>query len=70
MYANAIRKEINSLPTCVVTKSIAYWIQCRREEMLSVKKEDMDLVEEDAEERGNCCGRCMECLGMSWRDFL
>jgi hypothetical protein len=32
--------------------------------------EDYDVdVEEDEEEEVHCCGNCMDCLGLSERDF-
>lgn len=27
---------------------------------------DDDYIEEEE----HCCGECMDCLGLSWRDFL
>lgn len=41
--------------------------------------DDFDYDEEEGCQEGECpcfccsvnpCGRCMDCLGMSWRDFM
>jgi len=30
----------------------------------------LDQVEPDTNLEQHCCGNCMSCLGMSWRDFF
>jgi hypothetical protein len=32
---------------------------------------DLDLGDDDTRvEQERCCGNCMDCLGLSWRDFM
>ena len=60
-----------------------YWNQWSSQELLSmqgveIENEDEDEeifeTEDEEESRGcsskNSCGNCMDCLGMSWRDFF
>ena len=60
--------------------STAYWAQFSHQELMSlqgVELDDPDLCqdEDDAyleqlEKEAHCCGNCMDCLGLSWSDFL
>ena len=61
--------DAKKLPLCVVTPSIAYWLQCRREELDEFQDED-DAASPEIEGLECDCSRCMACLGLSWRDFL
>ncbi len=53
-----------------------YWSQWDRADLDSwqgkdypgSEEEDVDVEEEPSEPHD--CGNCMECLGMSWRDFM
>jgi len=60
-----------------------YWSQWDKSDLDSwqgkdlVEEEDEDFdPDEDEEEECSCCcernpcGNCMDCLGMSWRDFM
>jgi hypothetical protein len=60
----------------------AYWAQWSRSELMSMQGVDMDNLDaifrqddcdadlcQDEPEEG-CCSDCMDCLGLSWRDFL
>lgn len=63
-----------------------YWSQWDRSELDSMmgkdlveeEEDDIDFSpdEEDEDEECSCCcarnpcGRCMDCLGMSWSDFM
>lgn len=61
-----------------------YWSQWSSGELLSMQgvepeddcEDDLDMVDEDEGCKcGGCCehdpcGRCMDCLGMSWSDFM
>lgn len=63
-----------------------YWSQWDRSELDSMQGKDLVVEEEDdidfspdeEEEDEECscccdrnpCGRCMDCLGMSWKDFF
>ncbi len=55
----------------------AYWAQFSQveiDEMHGVETchdDDQDDCNFDREESEECgCGNCMDCLGMSWRDFF
>jgi hypothetical protein len=54
-----------------------YWDQWTRGEIMSLHGVELeedhdidsdDMIEEEMQEH-HCCG-CMDCLGLSWRDFL
>jgi hypothetical protein len=57
-----------------------YWSQWSHSELMSIQgieiddyhheDEDSDLNEEDQEEIYCCSRGCMDCLGLSWRDFM
>jgi hypothetical protein len=56
--------------------SNAYWNQFSHREIMSMHGveltdfHDEDFEEEELEpEEDCCCANCMDCLGMSWRDF-
>lgn len=57
----------------------AYWSQWSHSELMSMHGVELDDCHDDdhddyhddseaAEE--HCCSGCMECLGLSWRDFM
>ena len=56
----------------------AYWAQWTREELMSMQgieltayhDDDHDDDHDDGETEEHCCSGCMDCLGLSWRDFL
>ena len=62
----------------------AYWAEWSREELMSMqgieagdldamlRQEDCDasLRQEYDESEEHCCSGCMDCLGLSWRDFM
>lgn len=57
----------------------AYWSQFNKQEidsMHGIEPEDyddetnVDYDEDETETEKHCCGNCMDCLGMSWRDFM
>jgi hypothetical protein len=63
--------------------SSAYWSQWDREELMSMQGIETDTYQDDdhddsyqddrekeEEKEGYCCNGCMDCLGMSWRDFM
>jgi hypothetical protein len=61
--------------------SINYWSQWDRQDLDSWQGKDIvshdddyfdchEDREEPEEEYGCHCGNCMDCLGMSWRDFM
>ena len=31
---------------------------------------DLEQDEDDTNLEKHCCGNCMDCLGLSWRDFM
>lgn len=51
-----------------------YWSQWDKTELddwqrkLEEEEEEIDCEEEPVEPHN--CGNCMDCLGMSWRDFF
>ena len=62
----------------------AYWAQCSHAEILSMHgvelhevdaaldqpDYDTDVCQENEERVGCCSSGCMDCLGLSWRDFM
>ena len=57
----------------------AYWSQFSKQEIDSMHgiepedyddETDVDYDEDETETEQHCCGNCMDCLGMSWRDFM
>jgi hypothetical protein len=32
--------------------------------------DDEDDVDDEEEQEEHCCSACMDCLGLSWRDFM
>ncbi len=61
--------------------STAYWSQCSHAELMSMQGVELDEIDIDLDqneydtdlsqkEEQGCCSRCMDCLGLSWRDFL
>jgi hypothetical protein len=59
--------------------STAYWGQWSHAEIMSMhgveledEEDDTDLEqdEDDTNLEQDCCGNCMDCLGLSWRDFM
>lgn len=57
----------------------AYWSQWSHSEIMSMHgvelddrhddDDDYDREDEEPVEEG-CCSGCMNCLGLSWRDFM
>ena len=59
----------------------AYWAQWSREELMSMQGIELgayhddhhgdstDMIDEE-EKEDVCCSGCMDCLGLSWRDFF
>lgn len=60
--------------------STAYWSQYSHAEIMSMhgveiddqdNDIDYDYDEQDETDREQgCCSGCMDCLGLSWRDFM
>ena len=60
--------------------STAYWAQYSHSEIMSMHgveiddpeyNESDDDVDYEPKEKYRCdCSNCMDCLGMSWRDFM
>ena len=63
--------------------SAAYWAQSDRAELMSMQGVELDdyvdhdvdiddMIDEEEEKKEGCpCGyHCMDCLGLSWRDFM
>jgi len=60
--------------------STAYWSQWSHAEIMSMHGDELDDDEVDTDlehdeddtnmEQIHCCGNCMDCLGLSWRDFM
>lgn len=58
--------------------TIAYWSQWSPSELLSmhgIESDDEVNIDSDHDENNtdldqHCCGNCMDCLGLSWRDFM
>jgi hypothetical protein len=58
----------------------AYWAQWSHAEIMSMhgieiddyQDVDQDDCQSDSEEpeEEHCCSGCMDCLGLSWRDFM
>lgn len=58
----------------------SYWAQWSHAELMSMQGievddfQDDDLLdsteEEKEEQKEGCCSGCMECIGISWRDFM
>lgn len=63
----------------------AYWQQWDKDDLddwqgkVAVEEDDYDYDPPERCQEGDCpcsccsvnpCGRCMDCLGMSWRDFM
>jgi len=32
--------------------------------------QDHDDCQDDSDDEEHCCSGCMDCLGLSWRDFM
>ncbi len=60
--------------------STAYWAQWSHAELMSMQGIEIDAYQDDdhddchddsdEEPEAHCCGNCMDCLGLSWRDFM
>lgn len=62
--------------------STAYWNQWDKEELDAMQgKEPITVTYQDDDhddgrddryhnEEAHCCNGCMDCLGLSWRDFM
>jgi hypothetical protein len=62
--------------------STAYWAQFSHAEIMSMHGVEVDAYhdddlddchddgDEDLEEAACCSNGCMDCLGLSWRDFM
>lgn len=59
--------------------STAYWSQWSHAEIMSMHgveldddevDTDLEHDEDDINVEQHCCGNCMDCLGLSWRDFM
>lgn len=57
----------------------AYWAQWNYAEVMSMQGVEVDEVDTDLDQveidtdlrQQRCdCSNCMDCLGMSWRDFM
>ncbi len=59
----------------------AYWSQWSHAEIMSMHgveiddchdddQDDCHIDREELEEAGCCASGCMDCLGLSWRDFM
>ena len=62
-----------------------YWIQWNHTELMSMQGVELDEIDtnlkqnecvtdlchdDDLQEAGCCSGGCMDCLGLSWKDFM
>jgi hypothetical protein len=59
------------------TSYLSQWSHTEIMSMHGIELEDMEANadlehdEDDANvEKEHCCGNCMDCLGLSWRDFM
>lgn len=58
--------------------STSYWAQFSRADVSSMhgvedydyQHHDEDNYDTDSEEEQQCCSSCMNCLCLSWRDFM
>lgn len=52
--------------------STAYWSQWNHAELMSMFGVELETeVDADFEqEEKHFCGNCMNCLGLSWKDFM
>jgi len=59
--------------------SAAYWAQWTHNELMSMHGVEIDAYQDDdqddshndnQEHEVDCCSGCMDCLGLSWRDFM
>ena len=64
--------------------STAYWSQFSHAELMSMHGVELDdyqdddhddyhfdrVSDEEQEEEEGCCSGCMDCLGLSWSDFM
>lgn len=57
----------------------AYWNQWSHDELMSMhgienidqdNEEDIDRDQQETERKKHDCGRCLDCLGLSWSDFI
>lgn len=57
----------------------AYWAQWSHAEIISMHGVELDTYQNDdqddcrddmVEGEEQCCSGCMDCLGLSWRDFF
>lgn len=54
----------------------AYWTQWSPVELMSMHGIELDEFRDEdhddnkIEKKEHCCSRCMDCLGLSYRDFI